>query len=127
MRLVVTPSSPPKKRAQDQRARSDEFAKAERDHGESGAGAARRDRAEQDAESEAAEPPDERHEGSGTGSRRCDDGIHRVDREKSAEPVIDGVTEREQAGLAEQHVVGEREHDHDAHQAHHGERLPERR
>ena len=55
-----------------------------------------------------------------------DHSVHRVDGEKSAKAIIDGVTKRKQAGFAEQHVVGEREHDHDAHEAHHRERAARR-
>jgi hypothetical protein len=108
--------------AQDQRARSDQFAKSERNHGECGAGAARRDRPENDAERKTAERPDDRDEKQRHRQPVMDHGIHGVDRQKSAQAVIDGVTKRQQAGLAKQHVVGQREHDHDAHEAEHGER-----
>ena len=43
-------------------------------------------------------------------------------REVGAEPVVNGVTKGEHAGLPEQHVVGERKDDGDAHQAQHGQR-----
>ncbi len=46
--------------AQDERARGDELTEAERDHGEGGAGASRRYRAEDDAEEQAAEAADQR-------------------------------------------------------------------
>ena len=47
------------------------------------------------------------------------DGVHR---EVGAEAVVNRMTERQHAGLAEQHVVGQREDDGDAHQAHHRQR-----
>ena len=56
--------------------------------------------------------------------RIVDHGIHGVHGQESAETVVNGVTERQQPGLAEQHVIGQREHDHDAHQAEHRQRRP---
>jgi len=41
---------------------------------------------------------------------------------KCAEAEIHGVAERQQAGLAKQHVVGQRENDRDAHLRQHGQR-----
>jgi hypothetical protein len=45
-----------------------------------------------------------------------------MDGDKAAEAEIDGVAERQKAGLSEQHIVGQREDDHHAHQAHHRQR-----
>ena len=111
-----------KEAAQDERARGDELAEAERDHGKRGAGAPRRHRAEDDAEQQAAEAADQRHQRERHRQTVVDHRVHGMHGEEAAQPVIDGVAEREQAGLAEQHVVGEREHDHDAHQAEHRQR-----
>ena len=56
------------------------------------------------------------------GKRRVQ--VQRVQREEGAEPVVDGVAEREQAGVPEQHVVGEGEHRHDPDLAQQREREP---
>ena len=71
-----------------------------------------RNEAEQEAEAEPRQPADERDDRHGHAELGVDDGVHRMDGDEAAEAVIDGVAERQQARLPEQHVVGQREDDH---------------
>jgi hypothetical protein len=100
-----------------QRTGGHQFAYAERNHGEGGAGLARRDVAEQHPGDQAGDAADQRQQGGGQRVAALADGIQRVHRGEGAEAVIHGVAEGEQPGVAEQHVVGEGEHHHDAHLA----------
>ena len=81
-----------------------------------------RDEPEQDAEDEPGQSADERNDGHGHAELIVDDGVHRVDRDETAEAIIDRVSERKQARLPQQHIVGQGENDHDAHEAHHRQR-----
>ena len=81
-----------------------------------------RNEAEQEAEAEPGQPADERNDRDGHAELGVDDGVHRVDRDEAAEPEIDRVAERQQARLPQQHVVGQGENDHRAHDAHHRQR-----
>ena len=96
-----------------ERARRHHLAYAERDHREGRARPTRGHIAEQDAEHEAAQPADQRKERDGDWHHVLVHRDERVHGDHRAEPVVDGVAEGEQPGLAEQHVEGEREHRHD--------------
>ena len=58
----------------------------------------------------------------GTPSLGVDEGVHRVNTDKSAEAEINRVAERQEAGLSEQHVERQGENDHLAHDRHHRQR-----
>ena len=62
-------------------------------------------------------PPISGMKGSGIGHLWRGDHIHHVDGEEAAEAIINRVTERQQAGLAEQDIVGQGEDNRDADQA----------
>ncbi len=110
--------------AQDERAGHDEFADAQRDHGERGAGPLRRHGAEQHAEEQSAEGTHygeqrQRHRPA-AGARH----VEQVDGDEAAETEEHGVTEGQEPRLPEQHVVGQGEDDHRPHQAHRRQRQP---
>ncbi len=108
--------------AQDEGARRHQLADAQRDHGEGGAGPPRRHRAEDDAEGESGRRAGQRQDRQRQRRLAADDGVHRVHGEEAAQAEEDRVAERQQAGLPQQHVVGQGEDDHHPHQAHGGER-----
>ena len=98
--------------AQDQRARRHQLADAERDHGE-GVPARRVDTApKMMPKTRPATPPTSGNTTSGSGAPLPSTTVHHVHGQEAAQPEEDGVAERQQAGLAEQHVVGQREDDH---------------
>ena len=106
---------------QDQGQRRRHLGEAERDHGKRGAGATRRDEADEDAE----EQPRQSAQDGEQADREIGQRLHHHPVEEvhcgiAGQPEIDGVAERQHAALAEQHVVGKREDDEDAHLAHDG-------
>ena len=111
-RLVVIPSSPPKKLRRMNELDDTSSPMPSEIIEKTSPGAPRRHRAEQDAEGEAGQAADQRDDRHRHAELVVDDGVHRVDRDEAAEAVIDGVAERQEARLPEQHVVGEREDDH---------------
>jgi hypothetical protein len=100
------------------------LADAERDHRERHAGLARGHPADKHAKERGEDATHQRQHRHGKRELALADEVERVDREIRAEPHVDRVPEREQPGLPEQHVVGQREDDHDAHLAHEREREP---
>ena len=104
-------------RPQDQRGGGDEFSDAERDHRKGGAASLCRHPAEQHREDEPGQAADQWHQRQRDRQFVAADDVDGVDHQKAAEAVIDRVTERQHAGLAEQDVVGQREDDRDPDQA----------
>ena len=75
------------------------------------------DPADDDSEDETTDPAEQRNERQRDRPAVRNHRIHHVAGREAAEAVMHGVTERQQSGLAEQDVVGQREDDRDADQA----------
>ena len=104
-----------------QRARRHQLADAERDHGEGGGALLGGHVAEDDGEGEPAEAPDERHQFHREPEAARLDRVQQVGRAIPAEAEEHGMPERQEARVPHLHVVAEREDDHHAHLAQHGD------
>ncbi len=78
-------------------------------------------------QSQPADAAGQRNQGQRQRPVMAGDRVHDMDGEEAAEAVLHGVTERQQPGLAEQDVVGQREHDRDADQAERRQRAARRK
>ena len=101
-----------------QRRGRDQLAQPHRDHGEGGGALLGHQPAEDIAEEHAAEPAGQRHQLGRQPDRAGLHQVHDMRRAIGAQPEQHGMAERQQARLAHQHVVAQREDRHHADLAH---------